>query len=773
MLVPWEMPSLVLVAAQLLAAAPVIPASPAATAPRSAYTSTALRDLVDRAAERNRVSPPDLLAYRANVESEIAVLMRRADGEEVAVSVEQAQNDVQWQRSGEFSQHVTAYRARVAGPAISAFAFLRKPWTIPTLYGNQLSLLFGQDSSLGPLREGDGEEASKNDAGSKPRTTLAVHPFGARRNEVYTFSGGDTVAVIRTRERAITIVRVLVEPRPEQIESPVVVFRGEINLDAELSEIVRMRGQFITLGRRGPQRQRLLVLPMSVTAYVDLESVLIGGRYWLPRHQRIERHVDVSALAEGRSVFRIVSRFAEHRITQNSASDANLSNDEMQAAIGAMATAPEPQPARLLTLATKDSLAQTRAWTLPLGDATAQLRGDDFADVSGELTSGSISIALRGQRLADVVHFNRVEGWSTGTAVEASVENWVPRLRLRANAGWAWTEETVRGRIEVLRSGERGNWTAGVRLGRTLDITNDFTAPHDSGGSLLAALVGVDRYDYVDRNAATAWFSLQLAPRVATIRVESGIAEDRAARARLTRGLLPPSEPFGPNRGVDPGTYARTALVAEWNPSVTGSPLASGVGALLRYEAATGEINWQRSTLRMTARQDVGNFGLGALVDAGALMSKNAPPQQLLEFGGEPSFPGFEYKEFAGDRALAAHWRALYRLQVLRSPMRFLGCTCLTAPAPDVAVTLHGARLWAQGATTTASIARLGSSGDRVGYPPAAPSESTPVSRPTDGWRGSLELGVRLFGGALTVGTVRVLEPGSPWRASVTLGQQW
>jgi hypothetical protein len=441
------------------------------------------------------------------------------------------------------------------------------------------------------------------------------------------------------------------------------------------------------------------------------------------------------------------------------------------AVIGAI-TPVETPPARQLTVATRDSLAQTRAWTLPLGEATSQLRGDDFADVSGEPAKQTAGIAWRAQRPADVVHFNRVEGWSTGAAVEAASESWAPRLRLRANAAWAWTEETLRGRIEVMRSAERGNWTAGARLGRTLDITNDFTAPYDSGGSLLAALVGVDRYDYVDRNAATAWFSLQLVPRVATIRVESGIAEDRPARARLTRGLLP-SEPFAPNRGVDRGMYARTALVAEWNPGVTGSPLAPGVGALLRYEAAAGQLDWQRSTLRLTARDDVGHFGFGALIDAGALMSRNAPPQQLLELGGEPSFPGFAYKEFAGDRAVAAHWRALYRLPLLRSPLRLLGCTCLTAPAPDLAITLHGARLWAEGATTMASIARLGSFGDRVGYPPAAPDERAAVSRPTGGWRGSVEMGVRLFGGAVTVGTVRVLESGSPWRASVTLGQQW
>ncbi|RPI48166.1 MAG: hypothetical protein EHM55_26020, partial [Acidobacteria bacterium] len=246
------------------------------------YTTPALRDLVDRASERNRVAPADLDAYRAEVESEIAVLTRRANGDETAVSIEQAHNEVRWQRSGEFAQHVTAYRARLSGPSISALAVFNRAWAIPTLYGNRLSLFFGQDATTGKLRE------SGDPASSSKQATLAVHPFAALRDRVYDFRGGDTVAVIQTGERAVTVVRVLVEPKSEQPEWPVVVFRGEINLDAELGEIVRMRGQFVTLGHRGPQRQRALVLPVSVKAYVDLESVLVDGRYWLPRHQRIE-----------------------------------------------------------------------------------------------------------------------------------------------------------------------------------------------------------------------------------------------------------------------------------------------------------------------------------------------------------------------------------------------------------------------------------------------------------------------------------------------------
>jgi hypothetical protein len=135
--------------------------------------------------------------------------------------------------------------------------------------------------------------------------------------------------------------------------------------------------------------------------------------------------------------------------------------------------------------------------------------------------------------------------------------------------------------------------------------------------------------------------------------------------------------------------------------------------------------------------------------------------------------PGFGHKEFAGDRALTTEWRVAYRLPVLRSPMRLMGCTCFTAPAPALAVTLHGARVSASSPATMASIARLGSMGDQVGQVPAAPGTWIPVARPTGGWLGSLEVGLRFFGGAATLGAVRVNEPGAPWRPRLTIGQTW
>jgi hypothetical protein len=741
-----------LLAAQLLAPVPQ---------PPSSYATPALRDLVERASGRNRAAPSDLDAYRAAVESELAVLTRRATGDETVVSVEQAHNEIHWQRSGEFTQHVTGYRGKLSGPSISSLAVLNKAWAIPTLYGNRLSLFFGQDPESGRLRE-NGEPPSN-------RTVLAVHPFAPGRDLVYDFTGGDTVAVIKTGERAVTVVRVFVEPKGEQAAWPVVVFRGEINLDAEMGEIVRMRGQFVTLARNGPQRQRAIVVPVSIQAYVDLESVLVDGRYWLPLQQRIEQHVNIGGLAEGRTVFRVVSRFGGHRVLESSGGDVSLLMEDGTEAVH-LAAYDTPPTLRVhrLTMASADSLGRPRAWLRPLGEATANLRGDDFADVGVEVWgAGRPAVTWRAQRLADLLHFNRVEGWTTGAAISANTGP----VELRANAGWAWTEQTVRGRIEAIRANE--SWTAGVRLGRTLDITNDFSAPYDSGGSFIEALGGVDRYDYVDRRAATAWIRMNDQTRTRFLSLELGAGSDRDAQARLTRGLWEPEAPFLPNRGVDAGSYARATAQVDWNPAVNADPMVPGVGMSARYEVGIGQLDWQRVTARLITRKDAGAFMFGARVDAGALFSSNAPSQQLFEVGGEPSMPGFGYKEFAGDLAITTQWRVGYRLPVMRSPLRVMGCTCFPAPAPALAVTLHGARVSASSPATMASIARLGSVDDQVGAEPSEPGTATPVAWPSAGWRGSTEVALRFFGGAMTLGLVRVNEPSAPWLGRFTLGSSW
>ena len=154
----------------------------------SVYSTTALRQLVERASASNRRVPDGLLAYAARVESEMAFIARQPDGIEQTFTVEQAATTVRWARSGQFEQRVVGYRSQSVGVTVSAVGLFRQAWAVPILYGNRITLLFGlQDST----RRNSPSRRRRADA------VVAVHPFAADRDQVYRFSGGDTVVTLR------------------------------------------------------------------------------------------------------------------------------------------------------------------------------------------------------------------------------------------------------------------------------------------------------------------------------------------------------------------------------------------------------------------------------------------------------------------------------------------------------------------------------------------------------------------------------------------------
>jgi hypothetical protein len=722
--------------------------------------AVALGELIARAAERNRRVPAPLRSYEARVESEIAVMMRRGDGVEQSLSLEQSQNIVRWQRDGEYRQHLTAYRGRNAGISLSALAVLTRAWTIPVLYGNRLSLLFGLDSSATAARDGGSPRAGE-------KGTFAVHPFADGRDSVYEFGGGDTVAIIRSGDRSIPIARVLVEPRRDQQQWPVIVFRGEIDLDASRGDIVRMRGSFLTLGRSGPRRDRLGLVPLDIVAFVELEFVEINGRWWLPKYQRIEAQVAVPALNRAGSAFRIVSRFRDHTVQE--------SEYHALEAGGRVALEDDLAPERpagdsiallphRLSLASRDTLSRRVEWWLPLGAATAGLHADDFLDIAPAAwrSGGAPAISLRARRFSDYVRFNRIEGWSTGLAAELRLRDAAPGVAIRAQSGWAWGEQTWRGRVEA--ESRRESWTAMLGAARALEMTNDFGSPLDSGGTLLAAIATVDDYDYVDRYRATLSFTRRLAGAL-SIRAEAGMARDGAATTHLTRGILRGDSLFRPNRGITEGRYARSAAAVELNPDLSADVVRQGSGVRVTYERGDGSLRWQRAELRLTTRRAAGPFALALRFDAGMLWSAAPPPQQLFELGRGQGLAGYGYKEFAGDRAALLRGLGTYRLPLGGAPLRVFGCACLTAPAPALAIGLQTGVVTASSAAARQAIARLGSSGDGTSL------AMTPVARPSDGARSSVELGLRFFGGGVGVGFARPVSHAAPWRLLLTLAR--
>jgi hypothetical protein len=725
----------------------------------STYASPALREFVARAVERNRLAPASLGAYSARVESEVSLIARQVDGSEVVASIEQMSSLVRWERPGRFEQHVIGHRQQSIGLQFTTLSFLRDSWLVPLLYGNRLALLFGRDSARRPI------------TGRRQNVVrFAVHPLSNDRERYYLYRGGDTVVTMRVGERAIPVSRVLVEPRAD-LAPNTVTFRGELDIDAARHEIVRMRGRFVNVA---PARtfvgklQRAGVI--EAIAFVELENAEFDGRFWLPSYQRFESHAAFPLLGEGRSVFRIVSRFRQLTPATRDPPVAQLTSDTTT--VGTSDTL--LVLTRPLTLASSDSLSRFGEWNTNIGRETARVHADDFADVGPDRwrRTGRPIIELRTERFAGLYHFNRIEGSFTGYGAEARLRDAVPGLTARAWGGWAWNEETARGGARV--DWKRARSELSLRAGRSLDLTNDFRLPYDSG-STIAALVGIDLYDYVDRRSAVAGVTWKSRGRRGVrLRLEGGLASDAAVEPHVSRGIVRSTEGFRANRGVDEGHYRLTRMELEANPDVTAEFIRPGTSARLTYERGDGDLDYERTELRVMSRTNRGPFTLAARVDAGVLAGKRPPPQQLFEVGSTQNLPGFAYKEFAGNRAVVARALAIYSFPIWRAPIRLGRRFMLPGPAPGVSAGVQSAWTELHGDGARAAVARLRDAAT-AGVLGAGAFDSVRVSRlvsrPTDGVKTSVDLRLRFFGSAVGGGFARPVERGARWRFVLSFAQ--
>jgi hypothetical protein len=785
-------------------AAAAAPARPAADT--GAYASPALRALVADAALGNRL-PAGLASYRARIESEIAVAGRREEGTEALFGVEQVASTLRWTRAGHYDQHVVGDRARQTGLNFAVLALARTGWATPVLYGNRLRLRRDAEGGRGGARRAAGAMGVGR-RGRAADTMPVVHPLADDRDRFYRYVGGDTIATVGAGDRRVPIVRVLVEPRTDDaggapLPERVGLFRGEIDLDATRHAVVRLRGRYVVMTTRRPSVAARLVRVLAPQGYAYVEYVnaertdAAGGRYWLPTYQRVEVQASAPALGDARFVARLVSRFSDVAVNDTTLTAAELA---------ANADSILPRARRRLTRAPADSLGRYADWRAALGDLTGAAHADDFSDLAPAALAptGPPRSEFFVPRLADLVHFNRVDGLYVGAGARTRFRDLAPGLTVAATAGWAGAARTARGRVELVqRLGAAARtlaapapvgWTAGLRAGRTLDLTNDFRAPLDSGSS-LGALLGADEYDYVDRRFATLAVTRTTAAgaaaaRALVVRAEAGVAEDRGDSNNVRTAPVGGYR-YRPNRGVDAGRYLRSALTVEWHPDVAAEFVRPGLGARLHAErgdawGALGGagLGYTRVEARLTGRRELhagtGRSPLGrstvtlaGRADAGAVAGGGAagpPPQQLFELGSAQGLFGYGYKAFAGDRAAAARGLVLLTGPYLRSPLR-VWRLALPAPAPGLAGGAQLGRVDASDGAARASIARLGFRTDARG----APGVRAPASRPSDGWRAGVTAGATLFGGGMFVGAVRAVDgrPDAPrgWRAFVSFAQ--
>ena len=696
-----------------------------------------LDQLLAEAATINAQIPDRLRAYRAQVESEMSLALIDSGGRERTVQLEQVASDVRFRNPGRYDQRVVGYRTQAIAPTFSLLSIFGG-WTTPTLYGNRLRL-------------GVTSATSTNRAINPNSADFAIHPLAFNRATYYTYEGGDTVVTLFSATgRRIPLVRVRVSPL-ENAPGDAILFFGDMYLDADRKQIVRMRGRMVELRDGKVTIRSGSSLPgVSGASFVELVNVEVNGEYWLPAYQRTELQARIALFGAFRSIVRVVSRFYDIR-----ANDSTWEGPETPAGV-----------AHHLTFASASVQQRYDNWRQPIGAASTDTYFAEFDDLAPDAwtTVGDAKIRFSPRSLGEVFRFNRVEGLFTGIAAEHDFRDRAPGLSIRGSIGYAWAEKVPRGMFGVQRT--LGRSTTGVRFERQLPHTNDFQQPLSSGATLSALLGSIDDFDYVDRRLATAYFMRTYGPqRRSLMRVEAGVGSDNAVQRNISKGIYEAEgEGFRPVRGIREGDYVRTAAALEINPQVSGLFVDRGVGATIQYERADGDLRWQRLELRTAARREVGPFQVYARGDAGTLIGAPAP-QALFELGGEAGLSGYEYKEFVGDRAALIRTVAGYTFPVLRAPIRLPGLLILPGLSPGVAAGIHGGWTEISSERARQAVLELGAPYDIEGNP------SIPIPVATGGMRASAEFLVTFFSGALAVGVTRAIDQPDKWKFTGRIGQ--
>lgn len=719
-------------------------AAQVATAPQqsvdSTYTSESLRQVVRAAAAANRVAPPTLNAYRAHLESELALIIVDTLGRERTGQVEQLGGTATWSALNGYEAHVQGYRSQSAGFPVSMLEIVRG-WSLPMLYGQRL--LIGIEGGRAPGDSG-GPRRRRADQ------LLAVHPFAGDRDQYYRYSGGDTVAVLATATRRIPLVRINVSPNLA-LDAQFAAFDGEIDIDAVRHEIVRMRGRFVVseARERGYSAMSKLMIRATGTvavAYVEFINGEYDERYWLPVTQRMEFQATIALIGGKRSVFRIVSRFSDFEIDDTST----------------VVTGPAAYTRRRATFAPSDTMAAFTDWRSELGAASASVSANDFEDVAPPQwkSEGPPRLTLQPSRFDRVLHFNRVEGLFTGAELSLELRSAAPGVVARAHGGWAWAEKTARGGLSLSRT--HNTSTLAVLAERRLASTEEFQREMEGGGSSLGAFLwSFEEVDYVDRWTAgvshTRIFG-SVDNALVTTRIAAG--HDADVASAMTHGPIRRSTFFLPNRHAATGSYALGAFNYEFHPSVSGEYLEPGIGATASVEAATGQLSWIRTELSASARRYFGPLTVVTRADAGILFSDAPPPQTLFELGGSTGkLSGYEYKEFAGDRAAVFRSFAIYNLPLFRAPYR-RGRLMIPGLTPGIGVGIDGG--WTDISSPAAQAAVL-AFGDGT--------EANALSRETGRVRATASVGLTFFSNSMHVGLARPIDQKAPWRWVFGFGQ--
>jgi len=702
----------------------------------SNYTSPALRDLVERAAAANALPPPDLRAYAARFESELAMIKGLPGPVEGTVTVDQVGGELRWDREKGYGQHQVGFRQETTGVPLPTSTFLYSGWVVPNLYGPELKT-FGTASA---------EPTTPISARPRTEAVKTVSPLSFDRDSIYRFAGGDTVMLDFPDGPPERLVLVRVAPRVD-LPAKTQVFRGDIYLDPATAELRRMRGQLLTVG--GPPdktKQKVVDALVPNSSVMDVVNRRVAGAGLVPVYQRFDLMALLPFALDMQGAVRIITRLRDVQV------DTTTPPTEVS---------PLTPDSSGVSHAPRDSARAYHEWTTGPTRMPSSVRVADLADVGPPKfgPEGSPVPLLRSPTSTDFIRYDRVEGLFTGLAVTLRLRDAFPGLSFRANGGYAWSEHAWRG--GVVSTLARGPWTAEARAQAILAYITKFADPLTFGPGIGAILVN-DTYDYVDRTQYGVGLARSFG-RLEQVRARASVdwVEDHATVAALTTGPLGQTYPANPP--VDVLSYLRTRAQVAWNPQISARFAEPGIGANALWEHGGGDQSYDLVQVYLIGRANWKRFTFALVGNAGAVYSANPPTQQLILFGGTGSLPGYEWDQFGGDRAVVVKWMVNIPLPFLTQPIKVGKKLSLPALAPNVSIRAYGGWSDASDAAAEASLARLGTRTDPNG-------QVVPFSVPTDGIKSSAQFRLGLFGSLIGLALSKAFDAGTDWTFNVDLG---
>ncbi|HEY7637879.1 MAG TPA: ShlB/FhaC/HecB family hemolysin secretion/activation protein [Gemmatimonadales bacterium] len=627
-----------------------------------AYSSPAVRDLIERAMRQRHAGDSAVADYRATVRYRLGVSIGRRRWARVPLSaVEEQIAQVQWQRPNDLRVDVIGRRSRSRSGTIQLSSVFDRPWFLPR----------GVDDSV---------RIFSNDFPA----TGALHPLAKNGPDWYRYAlnGGLSVS---SAEGAHRLLRVDVTPRRPGLA----LIAGQMWVDSASAEVVRLTfryvGTALWVSPKHPTRsdsasaRRLNALANRIVSIdADVEYGLEEGQYWMPRRQVIAGRVQIPVVSDVVIPFQATTTFEDYEINSGRSVVFDLP-------LGDSANAPErprrdeasdslrswdyanrwPGGRYELHRPSNDSLARFTAWPDSLSLNTDPLQARRTREVETELArlaeelpeplTGQVPFAIAYERMTDAFRYDRVQGVSLGLGSRVRLPG-IAFTGLYGTLRYGFSDDRVTGRLTILRDAPGGRFSLSGY--REISSVDPLTSNHGIGNTLNALFVAHDNGDYLLAQGVAAGFETSLKVGLdfgvgAQVERQTNVGQE--ARSAVN-DFLGGSGFFPPNPPVDEGTFGggwvRLSGVSATRWSLTADVLAGG----------------GRSTGRLFGdiRRSIGaRRGISLRARAGVATAPTLPQSQF-RLGGLGTVRGFDY----GTRRGQAFWAAQLDVAPIRGRIR-------------------------------------------------------------------------------------------------------